>query len=168
MDNLWSPRVIQRPQESWGEPNRSSVWESLGKCQCLLLFWMSQIVINSINWLKEKLWMRNMLPEEPQRAKRCWVCFKVVGAENVNSSLTVSKMERSSAWQIIIRNVIEMVGLCTMCGPVRSSLCELFCDDLYVLKERTKHLLRWGCTVCAYAPEKVEHAQDLAYKGCVQ
>lgn len=38
-----------------------------------------------------------MLPEEPQRAKRCWVCFKVVGAEKVNSSLTVSKMEQSSA-----------------------------------------------------------------------
>lgn len=58
-----------------------------------------------------------------------------------------------------------MVGLCTMCGPVGSSLCELFCDDLYVLKERTKHLqMRMYNGI--YTPEKVEHAQDLAYKDC--
>ena len=97
-NNLWSSRVVQRPQESWG-----NLMHLL--CGSLFVILDEPNLINNINCFKEKLWIRNMLPTESQKAKRCWVCFKVGGTEKVNSSLTISKMEWSSPWQTIIRTL---------------------------------------------------------------
>lgn len=59
--------------------------------------------------------MRNVLPAEPKRPKRCWACCNNVGVERVNSCfLTVLGMEGPLVSQIIFRN-LEMAEPCTMC-----------------------------------------------------
>lgn len=97
------------------------------------------------NGLMKNLLLRNVLPLEHYRTKICWVCANIVGPERVGGSyLTMSGMKRSWFYQIIFRNLTEMVGHYHIWGNGSSLSTKFLWEKLRVLNSVQMVLSRIG------------------------